>query len=208
LQVKLAWCFLARTWYQVSENPREDVERAWRVAQSAKTAPSQSHLATYLLHQLMASLYQYHDSDFTHSVDEAKAAMAMAPYETMSRSDLAYSPANARDVGEAIAWAERAVINDPNGPPWYYETLAWAYYVGQRYDDALKAVSRYKADFPALFAVICVRLGRLDEARAAVSDALKGGAKLSIAREGFFPKIEPVSTAYLNDLRAAGVPEN
>ena len=125
----------------------------------------------------MASLYQFHDDDFAHSVDEAKAAMAMAPYEILSRADLAYRLANAGDVGEAIAWAERAVSNDLNAPQWYYSTLAWAYYVGQRYDDALKAVSRYKADYPALFAVICVRLGRLDEARAAVADALKAGAQ-------------------------------
>ena len=161
LQVKLAWCFFARTWYEVSENSREDIERAWRQAQAAKTAPSQSHLATYLLHQLMASLYQYHDGDFTHSVDEAKAAMAMAPYETISRSDLASKLANAGDASEAIAWAERAVINDPNPPP-----------------------------------------------RAAVVDALKAGTQLSIASEGFVPQIEPICTAYLNDLRAAGVPEN
>lgn len=208
LQVKLAWCFLSKVWNQVSENPREDVEQAWRQAQSAKTAPVQSHLAAYLLHWLMASLYQYHDGDFTHSVDEAKAAMAMAPYETMSRAGLAYRLATAGDVGEAIAWAERAVSNDPNPPQWYYSTLAFAYYVGQRYDDALKAVSRYKAAYPAFFAVICVRLGRLDEARAAVADALKAGSKLSIASEGSYPQIEPQRTAYLNDLRAAGVPEN
>ena len=207
LQVKLAWCFLARTWYNVGENPRENIERAWRVAESAKTAPSQSHLATYLLHHLMASLYQFHDGDFAHSIDEAKAAMAMAPYETLPRADLAEKLANAGDVGEAIAWAERAVTFNPNPPPWYYSNLAWTYYVGQRYDDALRAVSRYKADFPDLFAVICVRLGRLDEARAAIADALHAGTKLSIAGEGFFPKIEPIRTAYLNDLRAAGVPE-
>ena len=54
LQVKLAWCFLARTWYSVDENSREDIEQAWAQAQFARTAPSQSHLATYLLHQLMA----------------------------------------------------------------------------------------------------------------------------------------------------------
>ena len=208
LQVKLAWCFLARTWYNVGEDPREDVERAWAQAQSARTAPSQSLLATYLLRELMASLYEFHDGDFIHSVDEAKAAMAMAPYETMSRADLAYRLANAGDVGEAIAWAERAVTNDPNAPPWYYATLAWAYYVGHRYDDALKAVLRYKADYPGLFAVICVRLGRLEDARAAVADALKTGAKLSIASAGLIPQIEPQRTAYLNDLRAAGVPEN
>jgi len=207
LLVKYAWCFLERVEYGVSKDPREDIERAWRVAQSAKTAPSQPHLATYLLHQLMASLYQYHDGDFVHSVDEAKAAMAMAPYETMSRSDLSSKLANAGDVSEAIAWAERAVNNDPNPPPWYYENLAWAYYVGQRYDDALKAVSRYKADFPDLYAAICVRLARLDEARAAVADALKAGTKLSIVTEGLSPQIEPDRTAYLNDLRAAGVPE-
>jgi tetratricopeptide (TPR) repeat protein len=192
----------------VSESSHEDIERAWSQAQAAKTAPSQSHLATYLLHQLMASLYQYHDNDFIHSVDEAKAAMAMAPYETISRAGLSLTLANAGDVDEAIAWAERAVTNDPNGPPWYYQHLDWAYYVGQRYDDALKAVSRYKADFPDLYAAICVRLGRFDEARAAIADALKAGAKLSIASEGFSPQIEPGRTAYLNDLRAAGVPEN
>jgi adenylate cyclase len=160
LQVKLAWCFLARTWYQTSENPREDIERAWAQAQSAKAAPVQSHLATYLLHQLMATLYQLHDGDFTHSVDEAKAAIAMAPYETLPRADVAYRLANAGDVGEAIALAEFAVRNDPNAPSWYYSTLAWAYYVGQRYDDALKTVSRYNADDRGLFAAICVRLGR------------------------------------------------
>jgi hypothetical protein len=100
------------------------------------------------------------------------------------------------------------VSNDPNPPPWYYESLAWAYYVGQRYDDALKAVSRYKADFPALYAAICVRLGRLDDARSAIAGALKAGMKLSIAKEGATPQIEPQRAAYLNDLRAAGAPEN
>ena len=29
LQVKLAWCFLARTWYNLNENSREDIEQAW-----------------------------------------------------------------------------------------------------------------------------------------------------------------------------------
>jgi tetratricopeptide (TPR) repeat protein len=194
--------------FQVSKDPRADIERAWAYAQSTKTAPSQSHLATYLLHHLMGSLYQYHDGDFTHSIDEAKAAMSMAPYETVSRADLSFELASAGDASEAIAWAERAVSNDPNPPPWYYENLAWAYYVGQRYDDALKAIMRYKADFPAQYAAICVRLGRLDEARAAIADALKAGTRISIAKEGATPQIEPQRTAYLNDLRAAGVPEN
>lgn len=98
----------------MSENPREDVEWAWRVAQSAKAAPSQSHLAMYLLHWLMGSLYQYRDGDFTHSVDEAKAAVAMAPYETEARAGLSYRLANAGDVGEAIAWMERAAGHDPS----------------------------------------------------------------------------------------------
>jgi|SRR5271166_2512040 len=133
--------------------------------------------------------------------------MAMAPYETMSRADVSYRLANADDVDEAIALAEWAVSHGPNAPQWYYSTLAWAYYVGHRYDDALEAVSRYKADDPALFAVICVRLGRLDEARAAIAGALKAGAKLSVARAAFVPQFEPDRTAYLNDLRAAGVPE-
>ena len=110
--------------------------------------------------------------------------------------------------GRTLAWAERAVSNDPSPPPWYYENLAWACYVGPRYDDALSAMSRYKADFPALYAAICVRLGRLDEARRAIADALKAGTKVSIAKQGSMPQIEPQRAAYLNDLQAAGVPEN
>jgi hypothetical protein len=62
-------------------------------------------LAAYLLHHL-GSLYQYHDGDFTHWINEAKAAMSMAPYETLSRSDL---PSELANAGEAIAWAEQAV---------------------------------------------------------------------------------------------------
>ena len=65
----------------------------------------------------------------------------------------------------------------------------------------------FKADFPALFAAICVRLANSTR-RAVVANALKAGTQLSIATEGFWPQIEPDRTAYLNDLRAAGVPEN
>jgi hypothetical protein len=69
-------------------------------------------------------------------------------------------------------------------------------------------VSCYQADFPALYAAICVRLGRLDEARRAIADPLKAGTKLSIAKKGSTPQIAPQGTAYLNDLRAAHAPEN
>jgi hypothetical protein len=44
--------------------------------------------------------------------------------------------------------------------------------------------------------------------RAAVAEALKARTKLSIAKEGSTPQIEPERTAYLNDLLATGVPEN
>ena len=69
-------------------------------------------------------------------------------------------------------------------------------------------MSRYKADFPALYTAICARLGRLDEARSAIADALKAGTKLSITNEASTPRIEPQRAAYLKDLGAAGVPEN
>ena len=60
----------------------------------------------------MASLYQYHDGDFTHSIDEAKAAMSKSRlYQTLSRADLSGELANAGDVSEAIIWAERVVTN-------------------------------------------------------------------------------------------------
>jgi hypothetical protein len=50
------------------------------------------------------------------------------------------------------------------------------------------------------------KLGHIEEARALIADWLKKGA-FSIAMESCFAITEPMKSAFLDDLREAGLPE-
>lgn len=208
LRVKLAFTYTWMLGNGAREDPRGDIEEAWRLAKAADAAQPKSRLMISHLHWLMAFLYQWHDNDFTRSVTEARAAVEFAPYDAMLRNDLSIHLANAGLADEAIEWAKFGLSHDANAPSWFHLNLAWAYYVGKRYQEAYDAQHDYIADAPAQFAAICVRLGRLDEAHRVIADAIKAGSKDSLAKEGLFPQIEPDRTATLNDMRAAGLPEN
>ena len=59
---------------------------------------------------------------------------------------------------------------------------------------------------PDVAAVTYVRVGRVDEARAIIADWLKKGP-FSIATESCWAIKEPMKSAFLDDLRKAGLPE-
>jgi hypothetical protein len=83
---------------------------------------------------------------------------------------------------------------------------AWTYYLAGRYDDALQALRGGEATHPWPLMVIYVRLGRLDDAKAAAAEWLKAGPH-SVLAESCSPIREPMKQKYLDDLRKAEVPE-
>jgi len=208
LRIKLAFTYFWIVLSGASDDPHGDIEEAWRLAKAADATQPKSRIVTWHLHWLMAYLYQMHDNDFIRSVAEARSAVEMAPYDALLRNDLSWHLANAGLAEEAIEWAKFGLSHDPDGYAFYHTNLAWAYYVGKRYQDAYDAQRDYVAAAPAQFAAICVRLGRLEEAHRVIADSIKAGSKDSITKEGLYPQIEPDRTATLNDMRAAGLPEN
>ena len=84
--------------------------------------------------------------------------------------------------------------------------LAWTLYNVGRYGEALEAIKGNEMVAPDWAAAIYVRLGRLDEARAIIADWLKKGP-FSIATESCWAIKEPMKSAFLDDLRKAGLPE-
>ena len=58
-----------------------DTDQAWRLANEAVSTESHSRLEDWLIHWLMAFLYEWHDEDFSRSVAEARMAMQLAPYD-------------------------------------------------------------------------------------------------------------------------------
>ncbi len=189
-----------------SDNPPADIDAMWRLAKEARALLTGSPLVAWKVHWLMAFADQWHDQDFSGSVEEAQAAIALVPYDPLCRNDLSWIVANAGYFDEAIEWARLAIRHDPNGPSWYFINLVWAYYLAGRYQEALEVRLRPEAA-PDIYAALYVRLGRMSEARQMVATAIKSAPTNSVAMEASFPLIEPYRAAYLDDLRKAGMRE-
>jgi TolB-like protein len=208
LRTKLPWTYLWPVWNNVSDDPHGDVERAWDLAMDAERAPNKSALATWSQHWLMAYLYQWHDRDFARSVFEVHAAWQMVPYDSFSRVDMSWLLANAGKLDEATEWALWGAHHYRNAPFYgFLYDLAWVYYLSGRYDDVMALVSKHGNYAPKIIAASLVRLGHFSEARAVMADWVKSHPLDTIAAEAYFPLVEPYAKAWLDDLRAAGLPE-
>jgi len=183
-----------------------DTDQAWRLANEAVSTESHSRLEDWLIHWLMAFLYEWHDEDFSRSVAEARMAMQLAPYDPCSSSELSSVLANAGYEDEAVAGPRATLEHDPNGPSEYHSNLAWAYYIAGRDQESLDALRSRAAKFPVLYAAVLVRLGRVESAKAIVADYLKLGGGDTVEREDMIPLLEAAETDYLEALRKAGLP--
>ena len=207
LRIKLAFSYMepiVEGWTDPSER---DIEAAWQFGKQAEAAEHKSRQETWLCHWLMAILYQWHGEDFDRSIAEAEAAIQMVPYDALSRAVLGSWLAGAGRTGEGIEWVKDAIRREPHGPPWWTGNLARAYYLAERYEDALAEWHKVSKPWPLQLAVVDVRLGRLEEARAAVVEFLKDNPDWTLTKEARWPLIEPLKRRNLEDLHQAGLPD-
>jgi class 3 adenylate cyclase/TolB-like protein len=181
---------------------------AWKYAGQADKTKNRSKWLAYDHHVLMAKLYAMHAGDFDRSVDEAEAAVEMAPNDAIARSSLSFFLSNAGRKDQAIEWASAALRQEHSAAYSMFlkPNLAWALYQAGRYEEALESVKGSEMVTPDIVAATYIRLGRVDEARSVVADWLKRGP-FSIATESCIAIKEPIKSAYLDDLRKAGLPE-
>jgi adenylate cyclase len=207
LRIKLGFSYMEPIVEGWSEPTEDDIETAWQFGKQAEAAENKSRLETWLCHWLMAVLYQWHDQDFERSIVEAKAAVQMVPHDALSLAALGNWLAAAGRTDEAIAWIEGALRRDPHGPPWWTGNLAWAYYLGGRYEDSLGEWHEMSKPSRLGLAAVQVRLGRVGEARATVAEFRKDNPGWTLEKEARWPLIEPLKQNYLEDLRQAGLPD-
>jgi tetratricopeptide (TPR) repeat protein len=193
---------------QPGSGPNAEIEQAWHLAKEASLTSSPSRLETWLLHWLMAFLYQWHNNDFSRSVTEARATVELAPYDALSRNDLSWILANAGYAEEAIAWARSSLDDNPIGPSRYHANLAWAYYAAGRNQDAIEALRANSTEYPVLFAALQASLGEFEKARALVAAYVKSGGSDTVQKEDIVPLVEPAGTEYVGALRQIGLPED
>ena len=112
---------------------------------------------------------------------------------------------------EAVSRTKAAIRLNPYHPDWYLRNLGWAQYFAEQYEDALASFEKMNNppnEVRYTLAPVLVRLGRLDEARAVVSEFLKNWPDYSLENTDAAPfKYEPYRRRWKEDLRKAGIPE-
>ena len=115
---------------------------AWKYASEADKSKSKSRSVEFFDHVVMAKVYSLHARDFDRSVEEAEAAMEIAPNDTLNRSALSTFLSSAGRIDLAIEWGTEALRQAHNAAFARYlkPNLAWDLYVAGRYDEALETI--------------------------------------------------------------------
>jgi TolB-like protein len=214
LRIKLAWTYKIAVGMGWTEDPKADLDKAWKLATEAQGKEDKSKLEIFLCHWLMTTLYQWHEGDFARSVAEAHAASDLVPNDPYSRADNAEMLARAGSPAEAITWLEQSLRQDAKPPDWYFANMALAYYLGGRPSDAAAALQGHDIPWATPILVAAeVRAGKVADAQALMATYLKDNSWYSLKWEATLPAglqpsmIEKFLKPYLDDLRKAGAPD-
>jgi adenylate cyclase len=110
---------------------------ATNLVKEAGVLKKRSRLDEWYYHWAAARDYA-HDGDYKRASAEAKATVAMAPYDTLSHSGLSWIVSAAGDHESAVAWATFGATHDPHPREWYFDELLNAYDMADKWPDALK----------------------------------------------------------------------
>jgi adenylate cyclase len=207
LKIRLAYSYLIES---ISigpfENCHETIDIAFNLGREAEEAKNKSRFEIYQTRRLMAHAYAWHGGEFDRAIDDAEATIEMAPYDAADRAQFAFYLANVGQFDKALEWVSWAVAHNYQDNFWVKAGTAWTYYLAGRYEEALGVLKGVEATHPWPLIVIYVRLGHMDDAKAAAGEWLKTGPH-SVMSESCMPMREPMKQKYLDDLRKAGLPE-
>jgi adenylate cyclase len=176
LRIKLGWYHYVRAFNGWSPDAEADYRRAGELVREAFRDPNLSPMGQRLGHWLFAFVAAQ-ERDFARALREANTAASLAPYDALLLGDLSQVPIMAGQPDEAIDWASRAMINDPAMAWYYHGNIGWAYESQGKYEDSLAALRLSRTDIliyiPLLMVVDLVNLGRIDEAKIMLAQALK-----------------------------------
>jgi TolB-like protein len=210
LQIKLGFGYFMAAWNWQSDDLAGDYQRASELARKGLAGENLSPQTKRLGHWLMAFV-KSQERDFEQAWAEAEAAAALAPYDAFMLGRLANVATMCGQSNKAIEWLTIELQRSPGDN--HYWQFGWAYYVAGRYEEAIDAFKKsgrpWTPDDYLNQAATYVRLDRLDEAKAAVDQALKLDSSFTQAkwREGYFYSDPSILERQIADLGKAGLPE-
>jgi tetratricopeptide (TPR) repeat protein len=153
-----------------------EVKQAQKLFDEMATLKKKSRLDEWYYLWVAARLHS-DLGDHRKAVDEARAAIAMSPYDTLSHNNLAWILYRAKLYDEALEWFKFAAT-DPHPKRWYFEDLVAAYGTAGKWSDAVDfALEQIEKNPPALkywydfLGTAYSRSGQHDKAREAWTKA-------------------------------------
>lgn len=209
LRTKLAFHHLRLVWRYWSDDPVASVKEAERLAREALSSQGLSPKVRRLGHWAMAWTQQM-KGNLPRASAEAKAAIALSPYDTFMVGDLAVIPAMAGEPAKAIALLEEVQSRDPNFQ--IYWQLSLAYYLAGDDERAAQAALEMRLgslDRYVLLASSYVRLSQMNEARAAIETLLELDPQFTQkdVKDNYLYSDPGILERQAADLGKAGLPE-
>jgi TolB-like protein len=210
IRIKLGWVdlqFARRGW---SDDPARDLGEAYRLAEEAMRTANLPTMARLHGHWLLAMLHGRYTHDARQMEAEAEAALTMAPGDAEVRTVLCEPYVLVGLAEKGVALVRRALDQDPalNAAPWPHGFLAFAYFANRQYEEAIAAAGKASGGATLMAASSNAALGRLDEARTALGEALAREPGLTLAEiRRRYPFRNPADLDHLlENLRKAGLP--
>jgi adenylate cyclase len=203
----LAWTHLMDVWFGTTESPEHSLAQAFELAQKAISLDDSNAAAYGTLGWIYGMKKQY-----DRAIAEYERGVSLDPNSAENFEWLGTVLTWAGRAEEAVKYLEHAIRLNPLPSASLLNFLAIAYRDSGQYEKAIKASKKAlqqqpNYQFPYIHMTISyIRLGRGEEARAAVAEILKINPKFSLERYAeTLPFIKPVADRVVEDLRKAGL---
>lgn len=214
LKIKLAWNDWRRAynfWSADTAAMEADFASATRLARELEATPNLQPWVAMGTHSLLGYAAM-REGDWKSVRRQADIVQALAPYDAFEITDLAETLVPAGDYDRALANIEFGAARNPADVDYQHALRGWIYRLQGRLADSAReseAASRLEPYQRLQYAITLQRLGRLDDARAAVRTARASDPDLGLAawRAATFYADPALLPADLADLAAAGLRE-
>jgi adenylate cyclase len=204
----LAWTYLLEVWLGFSDSPGQAMAKTGEFAQKALALDDSLADA----HTLLGSIYLV-QRQWEMAVAEGERSIALNPNSADNLGLFGMTLCSVGRPEDAVAMLEKAIRLNPIPPNWLLDSLASAYRMTGRYENAiaeLNKVTHRNPDYAGAWlnlAATHILLGQEEEARAAVVEVLRlePGFSLEAFEGTLLFKNKPDTALYIDSLRKAGL---
>jgi TolB-like protein/DNA-binding CsgD family transcriptional regulator len=183
LQVHVGWSYLSEVRRGWSADPQADLKQAWEFARAGLAKEHLPRIGQLYGHWLLAHLSIWYLRDFDQAILEAERTLAVFPGFSDSLASLCTVFLFSGEPGDALENIDEAIRRNPRPHEVYYRYKGWAHFMLEDYENAVIWLRKKRAyELPArrLLAASYAHLGRMDEAKAVVTEILEHHPDLSI----------------------------